>query len=365
MNKGNTYKPESVSHPGVTLLEKLEELNIGPKEFAIRTGKPEKTISHIISGTSSITADMAVLFENVLRISASFWLKRQNRYDEFVARTKRVEILEAAIDWARNFPYAAMAKLGWIAPTRIMIEQVENLFSYFSMSSPDAFSDYYFEQKVPVSFRISLLKTNKPYAFASWLRQGEIQALKLSNKEYNKVLFKESLPKLKSVMASHPDDFFQQIQAICLNAGVKVVYTPCLPGAAIHGSTRWIADTPLIQLSARYKQNDIFWFTFFHEVGHILLHGKKCITLEKVDYEEEDMSKEEEADEFAIKWTFSKEEEETVLSRPHIGVEDIIRFASEFGTHPGMIIGRFHHKGLLHYSEGRKFIQSIDLAAHA
>ena len=80
------YSPDSVSHPGKTLSEKLSELNIGSKEFAIRINKPEKTISEILSGKSSITPDIAIVSEKELKIPASFWLKRQVNYDECVAR---------------------------------------------------------------------------------------------------------------------------------------------------------------------------------------------------------------------------------------------------------------------------------------
>jgi len=66
-------------------------------------------------------------------------------------------------------------------------------------------------------------------------------------------------------MATHPDDYYIQLQNSCLRAGVKVVYTPCIKKAPISGCSRWLGDTPLIQLSGRYKRNDIFWFTFFHE----------------------------------------------------------------------------------------------------
>ena len=38
----NQYFPQSVAHAGETLEEKLNELKMNPKEFAIRTGKPEK-----------------------------------------------------------------------------------------------------------------------------------------------------------------------------------------------------------------------------------------------------------------------------------------------------------------------------------
>jgi HTH-type transcriptional regulator / antitoxin HigA len=358
----NQYYPESVTHPGFTLSEKLNELGMGSKEFAVRTGKPEKTISHILSGEGSITPEMAVLFEDVLHIPAGFWLNRQKQYNEGVARQKRMEDLSAAVEWSKNFPYAEMARLGWVKPTRTPEEKVGYLFQFFSIASPKAFDDYYFGQKLKVNFRISLAHTKRPYSFAAWLRQGEIKARQMTAVSYDARKFESSLFEIKNLMVSHPDDFFQQLQSICMEAGVKVVYTPCLPGASAHGSTRWLGDYPLIQLSARYKQNDIFWFTFFHEAAHILKHGKKFVTLENVDYSLEDREKEDEANQFAIRWTFTEEQEKEVLGQSYLSEESIVAFSKKFNTHPAMIIGRLHHKGHIPYSVGRIFIKPIDLS---
>lgn len=357
----NQYFPESVTHPGRTLKAKLLELKMGPKEFAIRTSKPEKTISQIISGESSITMDMAVLFESVLHIPSKFWINRQINYDEAVARLKRKQVIKESVEWATNFPYADMAKMSWVKKTREIEEKIEELFSFFSIANPKAFDDYYFQEKLKLNFRISLSHSQKPFSCAAWLRRGEIQASQLSVTTYDKRKFEESLPEIKSLMAQQPDDFFIKLQNICFASGVKLVYTPCLPGASVNGSSRWIGDSPLIQMSARYKQNDIFWFTFFHEVGHILKHGKKYISLEKVDYDDEEKQHEKEADEFAMKWTFSREQELELLHRKPLSEDDILKYAKEFNTHPAMIIGRFHHKKFIHFSVGRKFIKRIEI----
>jgi HTH-type transcriptional regulator/antitoxin HigA len=360
--KTNQYLPQTVSHPGRTLNSKLVELKMGSKEFAIRTGKPEKTISNVLSGESSITSDMAVLFEDVLNIPAHFWLNRQNQYDEAVARLKRVESIQLAVEWAKQFPYAEMAKLGWVAITSKVEEKVENLFKFFRLTSKDAFEDYYFKQKLKVNFRLTLAHEKKPYAVAAWLRQGEIQASKLDANSYNEKVLLNKLPQIKSIMANHKKDFFKELQLVCLEAGVKVVYTPCLKGASLHGSTRWLSDTPLVQMSARYAKNDIFWFTFFHEIGHIIKHGKKYISIEnEVDYDPESIIEEQEADDFAVKWTFSEEEEEEVLRHKPLSERQILSFAEKFKTHPAMIIGRFHHKKLLPYSIGNQFIEKIEI----
>lgn len=78
----NTYNPQTVTSPKDFLIEALEERNMGSKEFAIRTGKPEKTISAILNGKSSITPEMAIQFEKVLNMPAYFWLEAQRLYDE-------------------------------------------------------------------------------------------------------------------------------------------------------------------------------------------------------------------------------------------------------------------------------------------
>ncbi len=358
----NEFYTDIAFHPGETLAEKLEELKMGPKEFAVRTGKPEKTIIAILKGDSSLTSEMAVLFESVLKIPADFWLKKQFRYDEYKAREKRALAIEEAKDWAKCFPIADMVKCGWLNTQTKAEEKVAELFHFFGVSSPSAWEDYFFNQQLKVAFRISLAHTKEPYAISAWIRQGEIQASQLNCEAYSETKFKKALKEIKIIMANQPNDFFGQLQEQCLACGVKVVYTPCIKKAPLSGATRWIDDNPLIQLTGRYKQNDRFWFTFFHEAGHILLHGKKDIFLEDIDYSEADLQKEAQANEFAVEWTFSNEQEKEVLEATPLSIESIQEFAKKFNTHPALIIGRFHKKELLHYAQGRDFFVKLDFS---
>jgi Zn-dependent peptidase ImmA (M78 family) len=151
------------------------------------------------------------------------------------------------------------------------------------------------------------------------------------------------------------------LQILCLNAGVVLLFTPKLPKVPLSGSTRWLNNTPLIQLTARYKKNDSFWFTFFHELGHIILHGKKYISLENVDFAAADPKKEKEAYQFAVELTFTNGQEKKLLENKTLTEQDIIDYAVKFNTHPAMIIGRLQHNGLIPYSVGRQFMEPIDL----
>jgi len=363
MIKPNQYFPQTVFHPGETLSEKLEEMGMGPKEFAIRTDKPEKTIIAILKGESSITAEMAVQFENVTKIPAHFWINLQRGYDESLAREKRKAILLESEAWMKSFPVTDMIKNGWIEGVKSAEERTAALLAFFGFSSHNAWENYYYGQQLKVAFRISLAYTKESHALSAWLRKGDLQATELKVNSFDEKNFKEALMDIKGIMVKQPDDFFTQLQKLCLKAGVKVVHTPCLPKAPISGSTRWLNDgVPLIQLSGRYKRNDSFWFTFFHEAGHILLHGKKDIFLEDIEYTDKDLDKEKEADEFSVKWTFSEEQEAELLENVHITENDVIEYAKKFNTHPAMIIGRLQKKGRIHYAVGHKFIVPIHLS---
>ena len=361
MAKRNEYFPESHPHPGSTLKEKLVEMGMGPKEFAVKTDKPEKTINDVLKGKSSITADMAIQFENVTKIPAHFWLNSQRNYDEIVARQKRHESLSDDNEWIKSFPYAAMVKLGWVEKKVKAVEKAEELLNYFGMASFQSWQKYYVNGDLKASFRISLASSTQPFALSAWLRKGELQSENINASVYTAKKFKNILPEIKTIMAKHPESFYTDLQSVCASAGVKLVHTPGLPKAPIHGCTRWLNDTPLIQLAGRYKRNDNFWFTFFHEAGHILLHGKKDIFLESTTYTGSDLEKEKEADDFATRWVFSEEEEKEVIDSAPLSEEDIIAFAKKFNTHPAIIIGRLQFRKLVKYSEGRRFFEAISL----
>jgi addiction module HigA family antidote len=307
------FVPPVAFHPGETLSEKLKEMGMSVKEFAVRTSKPEKTIFAIINGSSSITSDMAVAFEIVTRVPAHFWLNKQRSYDEYVARTRREAIIQEAQEWAASFPLARMVELGWIEPYESVPDTVQALFDFFQVSTVKAWQDYYYNQKLKVAFSISLNHVKEPHAISAWLRQGERQAEKMTVESFSAKQLKSAIPSMKAIMASESTDFADQLKDLCRTLGIKLIFTPCLPKTPIKGSTRWINGTPCIQLSDCHGKYDLFWFPFFHEIGHILLHGKKDVFLEDIEYASLEKDKEKEADEFAAKILLTSKEESEII----------------------------------------------------
>jgi addiction module HigA family antidote len=363
--KANVSKLIRVHHPGEVLDEKLEEMGMSIKEFALRATKPEKTIIAVINGNSSITTEMAVSFEAVTKIPASFWLNNQRLYDEYMVRKKREDAAAASIAWMKLFPYTEMAKRGWVAATSNAMERVQNLLTYFGVSSVKAWEDYYLKKELKVAFRISLSSTKDPHAMSAWLRQAELHMAKdnSSYPPYDEKKLKASIPAMKKLMTKAPEDFFNQLQKICASCGVVLMATPTLPKAPISGATRWIRDTPVIQLSGRYKGYDYLWFNFFHELGHIIIHGKKDIFLEEAGLEGQDLIKETEANVFASETLLSRKDEQDLILHYSFSDKGIREASRKFSVHPSIIAGRLKHLGYLSYSQAQAFNKHIDIVS--
>lgn len=366
LKKSTTLKkftPSVFFHPGDTLSEKLNEMGMSIKEFALRTNKPEKTVIAVINGKSSITPDMAAAFEMVTDITMRFWMNAQCDYDEYLTRRRKEEELQASCEWVKKFPISQMARMGWIEPSKNMNEMAVRLLNFFKVSSVAAWHNLYFEEKLLVAFRISLKQTKDPYAISAWLCRGEHQFNIMNVQPYSESSLKKALPSLKEVMISEDVDFAGKIQRLCASVGVKVAYTPCLANAPIKGATRWIKGVPCIQLSNRQKREDMFWFTFFHEIGHILLHGKKNIFIDGLGSGEVNEDRESQADKFASSLLLSEVFDKEFASKDHFSDKVITDAAERYNTLPSIVVGRLQHLGKVPYSHFNFYVRNIELFA--
>ena len=136
------------------------------------------------------------------------------------------------------------------------------------------------------------------------------------------------------------------MKSLCAEAGVALVFVPEIKGCPVSGLTRWLSPTKaLIQMSLRHKTDDQFWFTFFHEAGHILHDGKKKIFID--DNRPED-DREKKANRFAADFLIPPEatpELWTLTTRT--SVRD---FAKRMGIAPGIVVGRLQHDRVIPFS---------------
>lgn len=344
----NQYTPDYVSPPGETLQEVLEERGMSQAELAERTGRPKKTINEIINGKAAITPETALQLERVLGIPASFWNNRERRYREARVRAEEQERLQKQIAWLDLIPVKAMIKLGWIQRYQDKVEQLRSVLNFFAVASPEQWEGIWCSTHV--FFRKSQAFQTDPGAIAAWLRQGEIEANEISCASYDANKFREVLRQIRTLSVEPPEIFQPEVVRLCAEAGVAVVFVPQLPKIRTCGATRWLnPNKALIQLSLRYKTDDHLSFAFFHEAGHILLHGKRDVFLEGKGVQgvdEQDL--EEEANKFAADILIPPAELKRFLASGQQQSKLVIeQFAAEIGIAPGIVVGRLQHDGVL------------------
>lgn len=343
----NQYIPDEVSPPGETLQETLEMLGMSQAELAERTGRPKQAINEIIKGKKEITAQTAIQFEQVLGIPASFWLAREQNYREALARHAQTADLAEETDLLRLFPVKKMVEIGWVKVAKTRVGQLRELLGYFGAAGPEQLKTLCLHQQA--AFRKSDGFEADTGALNAWLRQGELIGQQADTKPYSQERFMEALQEARLLTRKKPSEFMEPLRELCANAGVVVAFVRELPKIRASGATRWLRpDKALIQLSLRFKWADQIWFSFFHEAGHIVLHGKTEVFLDLAKGTPGE--REDEADRFARNLLIPPKDWEHFVGMGYFGAKSVTDFADRQGVSPGIVVGRLQHERRIPFS---------------
>ena len=346
-NEITGFEPDYLVRPGEMLASELEAHNMSQSELAKRTGLSEKHIVDILKGNNSvsITPHTAIKLQGVLGWSAEFWLNFEASYQATKARLAQDAQLVKDLSWLQRIPVNNMVKLGWLQRHRDKKQQLREVLDFFGIASVAQWSKIW--PNVPVAYRQHQKFEIYPEAVSAWLRKGEIEAGSIECQPFDKSIFRQALTEVRSITReSNPEKFIPLLQQSCAKSGVAVVFVPNLPKVPVSGATRWInSDKAVIQLSLRYKIDDNLWFTFFHEAGHVLLHGKKELFFEGTDVV--DGKKEEEANKFAERELLPRKSFRQFVEQSVFSKSAIRQFADEVGIAPGIVVGQLQHRELL------------------
>jgi len=344
--KKQSLSPDYAVHPGEILEETLDAREITKQELAARTGITPKTISQIVNRKASISPEVAVALERSLGISAETWTNLDTQYRLHEARERDRERYESLGDWAAQFPLLELVKRHVLSQSRDRTLAAKELLDFFAVSDLDSWSAVY--EKPVALFRRSAVLQSSTHAVAAWLRLAELEAHKVDTARYNGRNFERALRSIRTLTLEEPSLYGEKLRTLCAQSGVAVVFVPELPKCRTSGATRWIGRSKtMIALSLRYKSDDQFWFSFFHEAGHAVLHGRDRVF---IDIEEEAGDEtEREADQFARNRLLPKEAYEQFTSRGRFHRNDIEEFASGIGIAAGIVIGALQHDKLIEF----------------
>ena len=337
----NDFMPTVAIAPGETIRENMEFLGMNQKELSARLDISQKHLSNIINGYAPITYDTALKLESVIGPSAGFWMNLESNYQLNKARLEKKGKLDDDLEVLKGIPYRDMSQLGWVEETNDRKMRVLNCRSFFGVAELGSVQPSY-----KVAFRKHKeLREISDLGVLAWLRKAELEGLNKEVERFNKRKLKDLIPTFRELTLKEPGDFYPEMERLCAQCGVALVLVPYLPKTYICGATIWRNNMAILALSVRGKKADVFWFTFFHELAHLINHSSKEFHI-SYDIENE----ENKADIEASNYLISDEQYCTFIkSYDYMDKKEIVNYSKEIGIAPYILLGRLQHDKLIGY----------------
>lgn len=335
----NGLSLDFIIHPGETIKEVLEEKQMNQEELAIRTGFSPKHVSEVVNGKKGISPSFAKSLEYVLGIPASFWINLQGIYDkEMLEYKEQEEIDESEIKIVKELKklikYAE--ELDIMSKTKDVISQILELRNICNVKNLTYINNLVTSQ---IAFRKSQTIETNIYVLYVWLRICEIIAQKNSiEKEYNEKKLKDNIINIKRCMFLEINDAVEELKKIFAECGIIFQVVKNFTGAPVQGFIKNNNNKMILSMTIRRAFADEFWFTLFHEIGH-LLNGD-IVSSQFIDYTDSKSDMEDKANEFAKKTLINEEEYNDFLSKNNLTEEEIIKFAQKQEVKPFIVVGR-------------------------
>lgn len=340
------YNDKVAFHPGYYLKEMVEESGLTQDDFAKRLGTTPKNLSVLIRGEQSLSIDIATKLSRMLGTSIAYWLNLQQTYDEMQAEFLSDEELKKEREVFKLLDYQYFRKY-FLLPDlpRKIDEQIKCVREFLSIASLTVLT----EQNLAISFRsytASLSKSNIVSANAM-VQIAVNMALKTETPKYNRKRFMNAIEFALTQTENHKN-FLPVITKVFLEAGVVLVVLPNLKNSGINGATKKVDGKILLMVNDRRHYADTFWFTLFHEIGHII-NGDYGIT-----FTHNKTGVEDDADLYAQNKLIPQGEYEAFINETTVFDEGVIRrFSKKIGRDPGIVFGRLQNDRLIPYTHSR------------
>jgi HTH-type transcriptional regulator/antitoxin HigA len=356
MCKGLTHRHMvNIKHPGTILREKLDARGWTQDELVAITGKSRGTIAKIIAGNVGISPEMAAILAAAFGDAPEDWLKWSGQYELSLVDAPVDAIGKRAKIYA-DLPIRDMQKRGWITLSADPVVLQAELEIFVGAQSSDSLA-------FPIAARKSDPLSELSPREKAWAFRARQLAAALPVAEFDPSTIPSLVKKLR-VLAAYPEEIKKLAQTLAIH-GIKFVIVEPLAGARLDGAAFWIGGSPVIAMSARFDRNDNFWFTFFHELGHVLArdafsfdsHG----TTDEESFSIGDAKAEAKANRFASDTLIPNSEMESFIRRvaPLYQESRIVQFSNRVKMHPGVVLGQLHKRGEVSYGAHRKLIVKV------
>ncbi|MEF2977217.1 ImmA/IrrE family metallo-endopeptidase [Subtercola sp. YIM 133946] len=349
MTVTTAFEPKWASKPSDAIRKLLDHRGWMVEDLADRLGIGDPATRRLLAGTDQITADLAALLSDRLGGSASFWLTRERQYRESLEWLTADEL-------AQRMPMSQMIQLGWIGSSDSWRSQARIGLNFFGASDAEEGANKIRAAVGGAHYRTSTAFSSDEVTLAAWLRQAEMQVNTLRVDEWDASRLRNNLAAMRDLTrVPDPADFLPALQKLGAESGVAIVLVRAPKGCVLSGAAFKTSNgAAAIGLTARHLSDDHLWFTVFHEIGHLLLHGVDETFLddfETAEHSDEASSLEAEADDFARQSLVPAGIESLRITGRGPTKRDVLRFASRENVSAGAVVGQLQHEGVLQFSQ--------------
>ncbi|MFZ2396245.1 MAG: helix-turn-helix domain-containing protein [Smithella sp.] len=329
------FQPDYAVCPGETLQEIMESFNMSQKELAVRAGLTVQSLNRIFKGEQPITYESANRLELATGVPARYWNNLEAQYREHLAKVEERKGMESDLQWLKTIPTKELAQRGFIKKSDSPVALLRETLGFYGVSSVKAWQEIW---NIPaVAARRSSCFESQPGAASAWIRQGELQAHKIECQAFDKSLFMQALQTIRSLTREAPETFEPEMKRLCAEAGVAIAMVPEMKKVPWNGATKWLSPRKaMILLCLRGKGEDKFWFSFFHEAGHVLHDSRKDLLINDGSIRDH---REQRANQFSSEFLISSEYNDEVQNiNSH---DEIVKLAQQLRIAPGIVAGRY------------------------
>jgi len=342
---------EFLIHPGETISDIIIDRGMTQKELAVRTGVSEPFLSDVINGKKSISKGLAIGLEYAFGIPSSFWLNLQANYDaEVIALEEEKSVTDSEVE-----AFGHLKKIvTYLRKSKAIPAEEKDLHTILNLRRFLCTSNLSNLNKMAQNgaFRLASSASVDPYVLGAWLclcrRSDSEQKLEGS---FNPECTSELVFGIKKIMCSSTDNPEPELKTLFAKNGIDFSVVRNFPGAPVQGYLERREDGSFrMRLTIRGSYADIFWFSLFHELGHIV-NGDLPKTGVLIDSPENESGREDRADCFAANTLINSHDYNMFVRSRNYSYTDICRFATTQNVPPYIVIGRLQKEHVIPYSK--------------
>lgn len=355
------YKNIIAFHPGFYIEEILDDLAMTQEEFAKRLDVSAKTISKLVNAQIPLSNDLASRISSMLGINVETLINLQKTYELKLIEIEKEKKIDAQIEIVKEIDYNYFVKNQILNVAKSASDKIQNLCAFLKVSDltllrkPDLLAS--FRTSVQTVTERNIINANV------WLQTAINFGLQKQVKPFDENKLKLAVPEIRKMTLMQPQEFLPKLEQLFEECGVAFVLLPSLKNCGVNGVVKWYDDKVVLAINDRNSFADTFWFSLFHEIGHVFQKKKTKIIINDKVLSQTSQDLESDADRYARDILLPQKEYETLLNSCSNGVtyDKICWFANRMGIHPGIVIGRLQHDGVIPFSRFTKMREKYQI----